>query len=277
MTDYIFLNGTLVMARTGRIGVTDRSYLLGDGLFETILVKDGKPVYLQEHLRRLLTSCTYLQYQPPTKDVLCEAVQEVIAANSLTTGSLRLTVSPGESQGLLPKEGSALNILVTFRRGEPYAAELYERGFRAIIAQSTRRNEYSPLSHHKTTNFLDSILARKEAQAAGCDEAILVNTSGHVAEGSVSNLFIVQNGQVLTPRVEDGALAGIMRHKVLELCQTLSIPAGEESLTAQQLEQAEEAFLTNSLLGVMPLAQIQSTVFKDRTITDQLAKSFIVN
>lgn len=275
-SDYVSLNGTLTSAPTCRIAVSDRSYLLGDGLFETILIKNGAPIYLQEHLRRLLNSCMFFQYTAPSTDVLTEAVQDVIDANELTVGSIRLTLSPCESTGLLAKANSALNILVTSKVGEPYPSSLYERGFTAIIAQSTRRNEHSPLTRHKTTNVLDGILAKREALAAGVDEAILINSTGHLAEGSVSNLFIVQNGHVLTPQVADGALPGIMRQKVLELCRTLSIPAGEESLTAQKLDQADEAFFTNSLLGVMPIAQVQSRIFSQRTITERLAKSMII-
>lgn len=269
MTDHFYLNGALTNATDCRLSITDRSYLLGDGLFETILVKNGKPVYLREHMQRLTASCGFFAYDAPQPDQLTDAVHAVIEANSLDAAALRLTLSPRESQGLLAAPGSALNILVTFRRGEPYAVTLYERGLIAVIAQTTRRNEHSSLSRHKTTNFLDSVLARKEAQARGADEALLLNTKGNLAEGSVSNLFLVINGNVLTPRVEDGALPGIVRAKVLELCRDQGIPAQEEMLSPDDFGQADEAFLTNSLLGVMPLSEVESSTLS-RTVPGRI-------
>jgi len=261
MTDYTFLNGTLTSSSSAQISVTDRSYLFGDGLFETILVQNGKPCYLNEHLNRLRLSTAFFAYDLPSAEELAGAMQAVIDANALESGSMRLTVSPRESQGLLAKTNSPLNILITIRRGRPYREELYEHGFTVIIAQTTRRNEHSPLSRHKTTNFADSILAKREAKLCGSDEAILLNAAGRLTEAAVANLFLVINGAVLTPPVADGVLPGIIREKVLGLCSDLNIPAREQTLTPKDLEEAEEAFLTNSLLGVMPVRKIQNVNF----------------
>lgn len=270
MTDYCYLNGTLMLSGSCQISVTDRSYLLGDGLFETILVQNGKPLCLSEHLSRLQQSSAFFAYRLPSAEELAEAIWAVIEANALESGSMRLTVSPRESLGLLPKTDSALNIFITLRHGRPYGEELYERGFTAIIAQTTRRNEYSPLSRHKTTNFADSILAKQEAIFNGNDEAILLNTAGRLTEATVANLFLVINGEVLTPPIADGVLPGIMRRKVLELCRNLNITAKEQTLTPKDLEGAAEAFLTNSLMGVMPIRQIQTVCFSAK-VTRRIA------
>lgn len=253
----------------------DRSYLLGDGLFETILVHRGKPVFLTEHLNRLYRSSGFLGYKLPSADALGSAAKDVIAANGLEEGSLRINVSPAKSDGLLAANDSPLNIAITCRRGIPYGQDLYERGFFAIVAKSTRRNHLSPLSRHKTTNFLDSVLARKEAVTAGADEALLLNTSGFLAEGTVSNLFLVAGKEVLTPRVSDGALLGIVRAKVKSICRKLNIPLRETSLPPEALKKADEAFLTNSLLGIMPLAKVDNRFFNTHEITLQLADEYI--
>lgn len=257
MTERYYLNGALLVPTDCHLPISDRSYLLGDGLFETILVKNSQPVYLDEHLQRLLHSCAFFGYNAPSAAELTTAIRDVIAANSLATSALRLTLSPRESQGLLAAPNSRLNLLITFRCAELYAPDLYEHGVTAITA-SIRRNELSPASRHKTTNFLDSVLARKEAQSRGADEAILLNTKGHLAEGSVTNLFLVNKGQVLTPRLADGALPGIIRSKVLELCDSQNITAREQTLTPVDLERAEEAFLTNSLLVILPLCRVDN-------------------
>ncbi|MBT9140297.1 MAG: Branched-chain-amino-acid aminotransferase [Dehalococcoidia bacterium] len=270
MNDYYYLNGTLMLSGSCQISVTDRSYLFGDGLFETILVQNSKPLYLSQHLNRLQHSSVFFAYNLPSGEELVEAMQLVIEANALENGSIRLTVSPRESQRLLAKTNSTLNLLITLRHGRPYSEELYEQGFTAIIAQTTRRNEHSPLSRHKTTNFADSIIAKQEALQSGSNEAILLNTAGRLTEATVANLFLIINGEVLTPPIADGILPGVIRQKVLELCQDLNITAREQTMTPKDLEQAEEVFITNSLMGVMPIREIQSMNFSAK-VTRQIA------
>ncbi|MBS3938949.1 MAG: aminotransferase class IV [Peptococcaceae bacterium] len=257
----IYLNGRLQSAAEGHVAIANRSFLLGDGLFETMLVRGGRPRFLAEHLARLLASARYFGYHMPTRPELEDAINCVITANSLQLGSLRLTVSPCTSQGLLAAPDSPLDILITVKHGLSYEEGLYERGFKAIIAHSTRRNEHSPLSRHKTTSFLDNVLAKKEAHAAGADEALLLNSKGDIAEGAVSNLFIVAQGEVRTPRIEDGALPGIMRGQVMALCHRLNIPFSEAKLAPADLFRADEAFLTNALLGIMPVARVGEQAF----------------
>lgn len=261
MTSYFHLNGSLVPADSVCIPATDRSYLLGDGLFETILVKNSQPIFLAEHLTRLQASGTFFDYDLPANEQLADDVRTVIAANAIDTGSIRLTVSQQESQGLLAAAQSRVNILITYRRGSTYTSEQYKSGFHAIIAEGTKRNEHSPLSVHKTTNYADNILARKEALVRGADEALLVNTCGNLTGGTVTNLFLVEDGIVFTPPVTDGILPGIIRQKVLNLCAEINIPACEKTLNPLLLHLADEAFLTNSLLGIMPLHKIADQVF----------------
>ena len=261
MTDYCYLNGALVTAEEAHIAVSDRSYLLGDGLFETILVREGRPRLLEQHLARLLASAEVFGYAIAPIALLTEAVRGVVKANSLDVGALRLTVSPRLSEGLLVSPHSPTNVCITVRRGEPYSAAQYERGFVAVIARSTRRNEHSPLCGHKTTSFMDSVLAKQEARSRQADEAILLNTAGNIAEGAVTNLFLVLGGEVLTPGLADGALPGIMRAQVLRACAHAGITARETTLTPEDVFTADEAFVTNALLGVMPLSRVEDHNF----------------
>jgi branched-subunit amino acid aminotransferase/4-amino-4-deoxychorismate lyase len=265
MDNFYYCNGRLLPAQECALPPTDRSYLLGDGLFETILVQAGRPVFLAEHLARLSASSACLGYALPATEQLTGAVTLLINKNSLLEGALRLTVSPAASEGLLAAGNSSLNVTITCRSGPPYSADLYQRGFRAVIAAATRRNEHSPLARHKTTNFLDNVLARREAKAAGADEALLLNTAGNLCEAAAANLFLVCGGKVLTPPVTDGALPGIVRAKILNLCPELGLPALEHSLSPANLQEADEAFLTNSLLGVMPLVSVDTIPLGDGT------------
>ncbi len=157
-----------------------------------------------------------------------------------------------------------------------YPPGLYKEGMSAVLAEA-RRNEHSPLSNLKTLNYLDNLLARAEAQRAGADEAIFLNTSAQLAEASASNLFIVADGRVLTPPIEAGILPGITRACVLELCGAEGISIQEAPLEANQLPAAEEAFLTNSLMEIMPLTSFAGKTIgsgQPREITRQLQQAY---
>jgi len=271
----IYLNGHLCDAEEAQVAISNRAFLLGDGLFETMRVKAGKPLYLRAHLARLLNSAAFFDYRLPERARLTAAIGEVILANNLGEGSIRLSVSPRLSEGLLAATAAPIDIVITAKAGVPYAESLYENGFKAVIARSTRRNELSPLSRHKTASFLDNVLAKKEALARGADEALLLNSQGYLAEGAVSNLFVVVGGEVLTPRLADGALPGVVRRLVIDTCRNDDIPLCELALSPADLLGAEEAFVTNALLGIMPLASVDDVCFSpldDRSLTKRLGR-----
>jgi len=151
-----------------------------------------------------------------------------------------------------PSTCSGPTVLITAKDFVPPSPEEYELGFKAVLS-SLRRNSHSPLSRLKSTCYLDNILARTEAKAAGCDEAILLNESGYLAEGSTTNVFLVSKGDLITPSLESGVLAGITREAVLEIAQALNVSTVEREVETRELSEAEEAFVTNSLLEIMPL------------------------
>jgi branched-subunit amino acid aminotransferase/4-amino-4-deoxychorismate lyase len=140
-------------------------------------------------------------------------------------------------------------------RAIDYPPALYERGMSAVVS-TIRRNEGSPLSRVKSLSFLDNVLAREEARRLGADEAILLNGRGVVAEGSVSNVFAARDGELLTPSLDAGVLPGVTRAAVLELAQGEGIAAAKADLPPEALAGADEAFLTNSVMEVMPLTQL---------------------
>ncbi len=138
----------------------------------------------------------------------------------------------------------------------PYSAQTYRKGFKAVLA-SQRRNSQSSLPRVKSTNYLESLLAKMEAKMAGADEALFLNERGFVAEASACNIFLVMGGVLLTPPLSSGILPGITREVVLELASTLGIPVREQEVGLKDLFKAEEAFLTNSILEIMPLTNVE--------------------
>ncbi|MCL6448831.1 MAG: aminotransferase class IV [Armatimonadetes bacterium] len=250
MPGVVCLNGRFLPASRAQISAVDQGFLYGYGLFETILVRAGRPVFLEAHLKRLEAGCRALGIALPFPPAaVSRLVHETIRQNGLADGALRLTLSAGPAPGESPGE------LVIFTRPLSAGPGDYERGLAAGWSVY-RRNERSPLVKLKTLNYLENLLAKREAREKGWAEALFLNTAGYVAEGTISNVFIVFNGQVVTPSVDQGLLPGIMRRTVLKICCELGIPAVERPVAPAELVRADECFLTNSLLIVMPLVKI---------------------
>lgn len=252
---YIWLDGSLLPVEK-TLTRLERGFLYGDGLFETLRVYGGRPFMLAEHISRLTAGAAVLGFaEALNPDDLKSAVEQTISANGIEDGSVRLTVARGRGPGLYPVETDPPTVLVTVRAGTPYAPELYARGFRAVLV-SFPRNERSPLVFVKSLNFLENILGKKEAVASGADEGLFLNTAGHLCEGTVSNLFLLEQDTVLTPAVSSGLLPGITRAIVLQVAREAGFRVEECAVRPDRLFTASEAFLTNSLLEVMPLVTI---------------------
>ncbi len=236
----VCLNGAVLPAGLARIDPTDRGFTLGDGLFETIRAERGTPRHLPLHLARLRSGAAALGIGIALDDRGLEAaLMQTLAANGLTDQAvLRLTLSRGPgARGIAPPPNPTPTVLITAAAFvEPPATVT------AIICRSTRRNERSPLAAIKSLNFLDAIIARREASARSAEDAILLNTRDDLAEATGSNIFLLMDGRWLTPRVEDGALPGTLRARILA-----SGAACEARLTEADLLSARSICLGNAL------------------------------
>jgi branched-chain amino acid aminotransferase len=247
MPDPVSLNGRVLPSSGACIPATDRGFLLGDGLFETIRIRERGPVALDRHLARLAAGLKALGFGPLPFDP-APALADLLKAGSVSGGVARLTVSRGSGpRGVLPPETPALTVLITAAAMAPIVSPA-----RLIVARGTRRNQHSPLSRLKTMNYGDSILARQEAEAALADDAILRNTDGNVAETSAANLVFRFGDAWVTPPVADGALPGTARARLLDAGLV-----SERRVTASELVQAEAGFVV-SALTLRPIAAIDS-------------------
>jgi len=252
--EWVFLNGRFVERGEAAAPALDRGLLYGYGLFETMRSYGGRVFRLEEHYRRLCEGAAVLDLPPPAfaLDDLRVAIDALLRENGLADAYLRLTVTAGPA----PDDGGASpSVLLVARPLSGYPPALYRRGM-ATVTGSSRRNEASSLSRVKSLNYLDNLLAREEARRKGADEAILLNTRGLVAEGSASNVFLVGSEGILTPGIDSGALPGITRATVIELAPAAGLPCAECDVKAATLAGAAEAFLTNSIMGVMPLTRL---------------------
>ncbi len=256
MSEIVYLNGSLMPRSQASISVMDYGFLYGFGLFETMRAYGGQVFRLDSHLSRLARSAEILGL-PLRAQELKGAVRDTIQANKLSEARIRITISIGEG-GMVPDPSTCNKptVLILVGHYQPYPEQVYQKGFRAVVS-SIRRNSQSPLSRLKSANYLESILAKQEARAAGVEEALCLNEKGLLAEASMSNIFLVTDGALRTPGQDSGILPGITRETILELASQLGINTLEQDIRLDELFHAQEAFLTNSLIEVMPLIEIE--------------------
>jgi len=258
MEELVYLNGSLIPHSEAKVSAFDHGFLYGYGLFETMRAYNGKIFLLGRHLKRLFSSAKLLGLDSVLANIdLEQACIDVLEANNLKDARVRLTVTRGDA-GAFPgtRQDSAASVLIAATSYTPLPAEAYEKGYKELIS-SFRRDSGSLLSGLKSTAYLLSVLAKREAENAGLDEALLLNERGSIAEGSISNVFFVARGELVTPSVESGILPGITREAVLELAVSLKIRGVETDIRVEDLPRFDEAFLTNSVLEIMPLVTVR--------------------
>ncbi|TAL10621.1 MAG: branched-chain-amino-acid transaminase [Nitrospirae bacterium] len=276
---WVYLNDRFVPQEEAVVSVFDHGFLYGDGVFETLRAYRGRVFQLSEHLNRLERSAARIQLALPAgRDQMAGLVREFLQRNHLQEASLRITVSRGAGEiGLDPTLCKAPTLVIIARPFQPYPESLYTEGVLVIVAR-TRRNLPEALPPQvKSLNFLNNILAKMEAKAAGAHEALMLNHRDELTEGTTSNVFVVQQGRVRTPAVEYGILEGITRGWVLQLAAELGIPSEETRLTVEDLLRAEECFLTNTTQEVLPVTRVDGQLIgngRPGGITRRLHASF---
>ena len=259
MPDRVWLNGRMTPPEEATISIEDRGFLYGDALFETMRAYGGVVFRLDAHLERLRAGAEFLGFAgAPTDDDLSAAVADTLTASGYGDAYLRLTVTRGVGRGLTHQPEGGPTVLIEARELHLYDERLYREGARLIVSKVGRGTSAS-LAERKLTNYLLAIMAKREAAAADADDALHLSADGCVAEASVSNLFIVRDGDVLTPPVDDGVLPGITRGVVMVLCADADRRCAEQSLQISDVLAADEAFLTNTLMEVMPVRSVGST------------------
>jgi len=279
MSDKVWFNGAIVPVDEAKVSVLDRGFLYGDGIFESMRAYDTRVLKLDEHLDRFLASAGELQIPVPcSAATLAEAVDELIAANGLDDAYVRLALSRGVGGHRLSLDGEFRPTLVmTARPFTPYPKECYRQGMTGVTA-GFHTSPDSPVLRHKSANYLENILAKDAAEREGAGEAIFVNAHGHVTEGTVSNVFVVEGEETVTAPVSEGLLPGITRAMVLaDLAPALGLSCREEAFGLGRLFQADEVFLTNSLMEIMPIATIDDVKIGGRVpgqITRELMAAY---
>lgn len=250
------VNGEVYEEQEARISSRNRGALFGDGLFETFRVEKGIPLFLNEHLVRLVQSAEKLRFTHiPDEQEFKRAIREAIRWNQVKSGYLRLTLTRGNGGFAVPLKQLDQPCYWVEARELPLKTNLYDQGIRAIVSYPIC-NPLSPTSGTKSLQFLDNIMARDDAEKKGVQEAILRTVEGDLCEGASSNLFLVRDGVIRTPALNRGPLPGIVRAWVIQTAHQLGLTVEESRLEPEELHQADEVFLTNSSLGVFPCVQV---------------------
>lgn len=253
---HLYLNGEVLPASEARISPLDRGFLLGDGVFETTRVVNATPFRLADHLSRLEYACKMTNWGwKPDRQELRRAVKLLVDKNDVTDGYMRVTVSRGRhDSGLTDLKTDSPTILVDVHAAD--LPPLTETPPIILTPAHFLRNDTSPVVSLKSVSYQSNLLALARGREAGADEVVFTNTRGNLAEGAISNIFLVQNDRIITPAEDEGVLPGIGRKVVLEICQEHNIPVRTGSVISEKLYECEEIFCTNSLRGVMPVEKL---------------------
>lgn len=252
MSGIIYLNGEFVTEDKAKISVFDRSYLFGEGLFESFRSYDGHIPFLKNHLARLEWSATYFDWEMPADVDFGSVCSELLQCNGLKDARFRLVLSRAHS----PTGKINRHNLVIFCQ----ALDAVPHNYR-LQTMRRRLNDGLPQVAMKTTNYLTKILARHEARAAGFDDAILLNHHGRVTEAASGNLFwLDRDGHLFTPMAEEGMLGGIMRQQVMQIIKNKKMTVREGMISAEDFSHAREIFLTNSVVGIKPVVAVDQRV-----------------
>lgn len=267
----IILNNKIVPAEDPCIRYNDRGFTLGHGLFETILVKKCTLPALDYHWQRLNTSAPIVGITLPFTYQKLESMLKALIVNNHLEDKIagaRVTITHGESErGILPVKAPQASFLISVFECAPHVDKPYS----ACIV-NTRKNEHTASARVKSISYLDNILAKQEAMSRSYDEAILLNTSSNIADGAISNIYIVKNGKIFTPPIADGALPGVVRSILLTEFKHL-FQIIEKTISPEELIDADEVFLTNALMGVKSVGRVNEKEFSSFVVSNSIGNA----
>jgi D-amino acid aminotransferase len=271
----VFLNDKLVEAEDAKISVADAGFLYGAGLFETMRAQNGTIFCLKDHMDRLLFSAAKLGFNlPQDPSTLSAALNDVLQANQLQEARLRLTVSAGAVTA--GQDEPVPTLLITAARLQAYPEEYYRDGVIVVLCPY-RQNPTDPTAGHKSTSYFSRMLALQQARTQKAAESLWFTTEGNLTEGCISNVFLVKDGQLLTPPIETPVLPGVARETVCQIAVRNKLELVEKPLRIDDLLGAHEVFVSNVIMKVMPVVAIEKHAVgegKVGPITEDLKHSF---
>jgi branched-chain amino acid aminotransferase len=271
----VWINGSFVDEESAAVSVRDTGLLHAAGVFTTMRAYGGKVFRVADHLGRLCGSCQALSIPiTPSEVELADAIDHLLKRNGLSAARLRLTATRGMARQS-PEQGLRLEptVFITAADLEPYPPEYYQRGLTAVLVDDQKLNPYDVQAGHKTLNYFSRLAALREANRRGAGEALWFDVDNRLQSGSISNIFLVKEGKLLTPPTpadlldpviarkvpyrRSAVLPGVTRAVVFELARAIGITAAPAALDVNAVLSADEIFVTNSIMGIMPVCRIE--------------------
>ncbi len=268
----VFLNGQFVPEARAVVPVNDRGLMYGDGLFETMRVVHGRPFRPAQHLERMARGADFLKIKSPfTAEELQDFIGQLIGKNKMPDAILRVTLTrgPGE-RGYTPRSNGKPTVVMTLHAAPPLGNAIQW----SLVTSSFRVPTADPLAAFKTLNKLTHVMARMEAVEKGADEALLLNSNSEVAETASGNLFWVSRSRICTAPTGRGALPGITRAVVLEICQTLGLRTDQRVIKPGALWNAKGIFITQSVSGIVPATALDGKPVASSPLVDQIRHAY---
>lgn len=272
-TPIVYINGLFWSIDKATVSVLDRGFTYGDGLFETMRSYSGKIFKLECHLERLFQSARSIFIDlPMTKNEIRSAINGSIRLNRLSNSIVRITITRGkQDSGININYNTPPTVVIFARPLEKIPKKIYKNGVGIKLFKNSGIQIQGVPNQIKSCNYLSNILLRERAIKDGCFESILLDHNNNITEGTISNIFIINNNQLKTPLVNEFVLSGITRQVVLDICRENSISFMEDTITEKNILEADEIFLTNSVIGVLPVSQINHRKLKN-TIPGPITK-----
>ncbi|EGL16146.1 MULTISPECIES: branched-chain-amino-acid transaminase [Paenibacillus] len=276
---WIYLDGSFVTKEEAKVSVYDHGFLYGDGIFEGIRIYGGNIFKCKEHLDRLYDSAKSIMLNIPLSyQEMQDALVETIRRNELRDGYIRLVVSRGPGDlGLDPRRSPKASVIIIVEQLSIYPEEAYINGLKTVSVSSRRNIPDAVNPKIKSLNYLNNILVKIQSNLAGVGEAIMLNSQGYVAEGSSDNIFIIKRGVVFTPPCYIGALEGITRAAIIEICERKGYTLKEEPFTLHDVYVADEVFFTGTAAEVIAVREVDGRIIgegKAGPITTKLLQEF---
>ncbi len=262
---YIYLNNSFVPKEEAKVSVFDHGLMYGDGIFETLRSYNGTVFRIDSHIDRLFGSAEMIRLAiPKGKDELKEVIYQSLKINGLKEAYIRLSITRGEGEiGPDPDLCKEPTIIVISKPITPYHEEIYRMGVKIIISAVRRMPAEALDPAIKSLNFLNNILAKISAKDKKAFDALMLNTQGYVTETTTANIFIVKKGVLITPPLSSGILKGITRSAIIFISGVIGIDLLEQDILPSDLYKADETFITNTSLEIMPVVKIDRNLIGD--------------
>lgn len=257
------INGSITDAKDARISIFDRGFLYGDSIYEVTYSKDYTLLFFDDHLDRLEKSAALINMHLfISREEIKKEALKTLKISKIKNAYIRIIVTRGETEITLDPNASFKNNFVIIVKKRPqYPKHFYNSGVNLAIVSIIRNDKMATDPNAKSGNYLNNVMAIQEAKKLGADDALMVNRDGFVTEGTTFNIWMIKDGNIITPPSQSGLLEGITRQKVIGLCKKHNLPLKVENFTPEDILNAQEVFITSSTRGLMPVGQINDIIY----------------